>query len=113
MGRLREMIIVETQNVYPPEVEEPLLTHPEVRATAAFAVSDPDGLESVYAAVATIEGSTVTAEDLRAWVRERKGKIAEPRGVLFVPEIPLTSVGKPDRAALRTLMEECRPTGPS
>lgn len=113
VGRLREMIIVETQNVYPPEVEEPLLTHPEVRATAAFAVSDPDGLESVYAAVATIEGSTVTAEDLRAWVRERKGKIAEPRGVLFVPEIPLTSVGKPDRAALRTLMEECRPTGPS
>ena len=46
-------------------------------------------------------GQEVSADELIALVRERKGPIAAPKAVEFVDTIPLTPVGKADKRALR------------
>jgi fatty-acyl-CoA synthase len=45
----------------------------------------------------------VTAEELIALVRERKGAVQAPKSIDFVESIPLSSVGKPDKKALRAI----------
>ncbi|MDH6135162.1 fatty-acyl-CoA synthase [Kitasatospora sp. MAA4] len=102
-GRRGAMAIVNARNVFPRDVEGPLLTHPAVREAVMFSTVDRDRQESVHAAVTTVPGVAVTAEQLRRWVRELNGPHSEPRSVLLLPRIPITEAGKPDLAALRTL----------
>jgi Acyl-CoA synthetases (AMP-forming)/AMP-acid ligases II len=104
LGRRRHMIIVNNDNVFPAEVEEPLLRHPDVRMAVVFGVTDADRQETVHAAVVTDPAATVTAEDLRDLVLRHKGPMYVPASILFLPEIPLTSPGKPDIEWLRALI---------
>ena len=47
------------------------------------------------------DGTTLEAERLVDWARTRIGGYKYPRRVIVVDEIPLTTVGKVDRKALR------------
>jgi long-chain acyl-CoA synthetase len=62
---------------------------------------DPSRGEEVVAFVALTGGAGLTAEELVAWARERIGGYKYPREVHIVDAVPLTSVGKIDRKALR------------
>ena len=53
-----------------------------------------------------VPGATVTAEELIAYCRERVGAVKYPREVHILPAMPLTSVLKTDRKALRTRVRE-------
>jgi acyl-CoA synthetase (AMP-forming)/AMP-acid ligase II len=46
-------------------------------------------------------GAALTPETLIAWARESMSNYKVPRQVFVVPELPLTSNGKVDKAALR------------
>jgi fatty-acyl-CoA synthase len=102
VGRAKDMIISGGFNVYPMEVEGPLLTHPDVVAASVVGLPDPAWGEAVNAFVVLREGATVTEAELIALVRERKGPVQAPKSVTFIDEIPLTGLGKPDKKALRT-----------
>ncbi|MGW2250628.1 AMP-binding protein [Kitasatospora sp. NPDC001660] len=105
LGRREPMAIVDAHNVYPRDVEEPLVTHPDVREAVMFATAGPDRLERVHAAVTTAPGARVTDEQLHRWVRERSGPLCAPSSILLLPQIPLTETGKPDLAVLRALVD--------
>jgi long-chain acyl-CoA synthetase len=104
VDRMKDLIIRGGFNVYPRDVEDALLAHPDV--TQAAAVGQPDDVhgEEVVAVVTVTPGSRVTGEELVAYARERVGRTKYPRVVQIVDAVPLTSVGKTDRKAVRALL---------
>ncbi|MCG6493974.1 AMP-binding protein [Kitasatospora sp. A2-31] len=108
-GRRDAMAIVDAHNIYPQDVEEPLLAHPAVREAVMFATTGRDRLERVHAAVTTVPGAPVTEQQLHRWMQERGGPRCDPATILVLPVLPLAETGKPDLAALRALLPETRP----
>ena len=101
MDRKKDMIISGGWNVYPKEIEATLHEHPAVADVAVIGVPDPSWGEAVKAIVVLHAGKTATAEELIQFCKGRKGSIKTPKTVDFVDHIPLTSVGKHDKKALR------------
>jgi fatty-acyl-CoA synthase len=103
VDRKKDMIVTGGFNVFAREVEDVLATHPAVRQAAVIGVPDPKWGETVKAVVVTDPTQAVTAEELIALVRERKGAVQAPKSVEFLDAIPLSPLGKPDKKALRAL----------
>jgi len=101
VDRTKDMIVTGGFNVFPREIELVLGTHPGVSAAAVIGVPHERSGEAVTALVVRRNGETVTADELVALVRKRKGSVHAPKAVHFLDEIPLTPVGKPDKKALR------------
>ncbi|MEV4433079.1 AMP-binding protein [Streptomyces sp. NPDC049585] len=101
VDRLKDVIIVVGGHVHPTEVEELLLTHPAVAQCAVFGTRDADATEHVHAAVVPAPGHHPNREEIAAFVTARKGALYAPETLHLVPELPLTSAGKPDKALLR------------
>jgi fatty-acyl-CoA synthase len=101
-GRSDDMIVTGGLNVYPAEVEPALRSHPAVKDAAVLGVADPEWGERVVAIVVTDDGAT--PEAIRAHTRQRLPKAAVPKQVEIVDELPLTPLGKLDRAAAEALV---------
>jgi acyl-CoA synthetase (AMP-forming)/AMP-acid ligase II len=101
VGRVSDMIISGGFNVMPLEVENVIAAHPAVQEVAVYAAPDPLWGESVEAAVVLRPGGQVTADELIELCRGRLASFKKPRRIVFVGSIPRTSVGKPDKRALR------------
>ena len=101
VDRLKDLIIRNGFNVYPRDVEDVLLAHPDVTAAAVVGRPDPRVGEEVVAFVSLAPGASVTPEELVAFCRERVSAAKYPREVRVVDAVPLTSVLKTDRKALR------------
>ena len=101
VDRKKDMVISGGFNVYPREVEDVLSAHPDVASVAVIGVPDPQWGEAVTAVVVPRPGRMPQAAELMAHVREQKGPVHTPKIVEFVEALPLTSLGKPDKKALR------------
>jgi fatty-acyl-CoA synthase len=64
-------------------------------------VPDSKWGEAVKAIVVSNEDGELDADALIAYVKERKGSVMAPKSIEVVDAIPLTSVGKHDKNALR------------
>jgi fatty-acyl-CoA synthase len=93
-GRAREVIIRGGENIYPAEVEDALLQHPDVSAVAVVGVPDDRWGQIVGAAVIAREGRVPKAEDLEAHAGTRLAHFKVPRRWLVVESLPLTPSGK-------------------
>jgi fatty-acyl-CoA synthase len=101
VDRKKDMVVTGGFNVFPREVEDALASHPDVRTAAVYGLPDERWGEAVAATVVLRPGALATADDLREWVRERKGSVQTPKQVLMADSLPLTPVGKVDKKALR------------
>lgn len=101
VDRKKDMIVTGGFNVFAREVEDVLVTHPAVRQAAVIGIPDPKWGETVKAVVVIDPDHAVTADELIALVRERKGSVQAPKSIDFVESIPLSPLGKPDKKALR------------
>jgi long-chain acyl-CoA synthetase len=100
VGRKDDMINVAGENVYPKEVEDVLLRHPNLRdACVVPAVHAVKGAVPVAFVVAREAGRT-TEDEVKKFFLERGAPYAHPRRVVFVDALPLGGTGKIDRAAL-------------
>jgi long-chain acyl-CoA synthetase len=106
VDRLKDLIIRNGFNVYPRDVEDVLLGHPDVAAAAVVGRPDPKVGEEVVAFVQLAPGASVTPEELVAHAKARISAAKYPREVRLVDSIPLTSVMKTDRKALRAQVRE-------
>ena len=104
--RKKDMAIVGGYNVYPREIDEVLYTHPAVLEAAAIGVHDAYRGEVIHAQVVLKKGVTATVEDLDSYCRENLAKYKVPRKIIISHNIPKTTVGKIDKAALRSQMKE-------
>jgi long-chain acyl-CoA synthetase len=104
VDRIKDLIIRGGFNVYPRDVEDVLLAHPDVVQAAVVGRPDPDSGEEVVAAVALRPGAELTGPELVVWSQQHLSKYKYPREVRVLPAVPLTSVGKTDRKAVRQLL---------
>ncbi|MGD9996405.1 MAG: AMP-binding protein [Ilumatobacteraceae bacterium] len=101
-GRSKDMIISGGYNIYPGEIEAVLDAQPGVVQSVVIGVPDEHWGEAVKALVVCRTGAVEEAA-LRAAVRHAKGSIHVPKSFEFVEALPLTPLGKPDRALIRTV----------
>ena len=101
LDRKKDLIIRGGFNVYPSDVEDALVEHPEVEMAAVVGAPDDKHGEEVVAFVQLAADATVTGEELVAWSKERLGGYKYPRIVHVIDQVPLTPVMKIDRKALR------------
>jgi long-chain acyl-CoA synthetase len=101
VDRIKDLIIRGGYNVYPRDVEDALLEHPEVAMAGVVGRPDDRLGEEVVAFVSLTPGATVTADELIEFTRSRMAANKYPREVHIVDAVPLTSVGKLDRKRLR------------
>ena len=94
VDRSKDMIIRGGYNVYPREVEEVLMTHPDVSLAAVIGVPHESHGEEIKAVVIRNEGATTTEDELVAWCREQMAAYKYPRVVQFVDALPMTATGK-------------------
>ncbi|MGN9785876.1 class I adenylate-forming enzyme family protein [Nonomuraea sp. ZG12] len=106
VDRKKDLIIRGGFNVFPRDVEDALNEHPDVVMSGVVGRPDPRLGEEVVAFVQLRTGGTVTAEELMTWARDRVGRVKYPREVTFVDSIPVTSVLKLDRKALRARLRD-------
>ncbi|WP_328815703.1 class I adenylate-forming enzyme family protein [Nonomuraea cypriaca] len=101
VDRKKDLIIRGGFNVFPRNVEDALNQHPDVVMSGVVGRPDPRVGEEVVAFVQLRPDATATAEELIEWARDRVGRVKYPREVRFVDSVPVTSVHKLDRKALR------------
>ena len=79
VDRSKDMIIRGGFNVYPREVEEVLITHPDVSLAAVVGVPHESHGEEIKAFVIRNDGATVTEDELVAWAKEQMAAYKYPR----------------------------------
>ena len=94
-GRSSDMYISGGSNVYPREVEEAILSMPNLLEAAVFGVPDADwGERGVAVVVARDAASAINAEQLLAHLDGRLAKYKWPRHIVFWPVLPKSAYGK-------------------
>ena len=83
------------------ELENEIMAHPAVREAAVIGVPHPKWSERPLACVALHEGATLTKDELDEFLRPRVAPWWLPDDVVFLDEVPKTSVGKFSKKALR------------
>jgi len=106
VDRTSDLIISGGFNIYPREVEEALLAHPDLSAAAVVGLPDAKWGEAVTAFVVLREGREPGRDELKAHVRDRRGPLAAPKRIVILDQLPLTPLGKVDRKALKALVDE-------
>lgn len=105
VGRRKEMYIRGGYNVFPVEVEAALSTHALVAAIAVAPRPDPVmGEIGVAVVVPRTSAPPLTLSDLRAHGAGALARYKLPDDLVLVDALPLTAMGKLDRAALRALV---------
>lgn len=88
------------------ELENEIMAMPEVKEAAVIGVPHPKWGERPIACVVCHEGATVTADDVREFLRGRVPKWWLPDDVVLIDEVPKTSVGKFSKKTLRDRFSE-------
>ena len=101
VDRIKDLIIRGGFNVYPRDVEDALVEHPDVAMAGVVGAPSESHGEEVVAFVSPRGGAQLEPARLIEWSRERIGGYKYPRRVHVIDEMPLTAVGKVDRKALR------------
>lgn len=107
-ARRADLIVSGGENVYPAEVERVLEACPGVAAAAVFGVADETWGQVVAAALVAGPQPPDDAA-LRAHLAQHLAPHKRPRRIAFVPALPHTAAGKPDRLALAALASALRP----
>jgi len=94
VDRSKDLIIRGGYNVYPRELEEVLISHPEVSLVAVVGVPHETHGEEVKAFVVRQPDSTLSEQGLISWCKERIANYKYPRVVQFVDSLPMTATGK-------------------
>ena len=102
VDRVKDMIISGGENVYSTEVENAIAQHSDVAQCAVIGIPDPKWGEAVHAVVVLRAGGTTDAESLIEHCRSLIAGYKCPRSVdIRSDPLPLSSVNKVDKAALR------------
>ncbi|HEV3167955.1 MAG TPA: AMP-binding protein, partial [Isosphaeraceae bacterium] len=101
VDRLKDMINVAGEKVYPRDVEEVLHRHPAVADAVVVGIPDADRGEVVKALVALKPGCAWSADEVIAYLKPALASYKLPRVVEFVDAVPRSASGKALRRLLR------------
>ena len=102
--RKTDMIISGGANIYPAEIENVLLSHPQIVDAAVFGIPHEDWGEEVKAVVQPVDGVDGTPElaaEILAWCEGRLARFKTPKSIDFTDEMPRDPNGKLYKRKLR------------
>ncbi len=113
-GRIKEMMIVGGENVFPREIEEVLNAHPAVHASGVIGQSDPSRGEVPIAFIELVadeagnrpgpEAHEQLRSELKTWCRQRLAGYKAPRDIHIIDALPRNPTGKVMRRELHALV---------
>ncbi|USE36929.1 long-chain fatty acid--CoA ligase [Endozoicomonas sp. SCSIO W0465] len=106
VDRKKDLIIRGGFNVYPREVEEVLLAHPDIIQAAVIGVPDDYYVEEILACLILHEGCELSPELFKTWARQQLGDYKYPRYVRIFQEFPLSATGKILKRELRDMLRK-------
>ncbi len=101
VGRTKDMLIRGGENIYPREIEEFLYTNPKIEQVEVIGVPDPKFGEEVSAWIRLKPGARATAEEIRAFCKDRIAYFKIPRYIRFVESFPMTVTSKVQKFVMR------------
>ncbi len=101
VDRTKDMFIVGGFNAYPAEIENALVEHPAIAQAAVVGVPDERLGEVGHAFVVARPDTTVDADEVIAWSRDRMANFKVPRRVEVVESLPTNPSGKVLKHELR------------
>jgi long-chain acyl-CoA synthetase len=104
--RSKDMIISGGTNIYPREIEEVLLTHPDVAEASVVGRPNAEWGEDVVAFVVLSKGADLKPSVLDAHCLSQIARFKRPKEYISLPELPKNNYGKVLKTALRDLMKE-------
>ena len=99
-GRIKELIIKGGENIAPREIDEVLLKHPDVLDAATVGIPHPHYGQTIGACVIPKDNTSLTAESVMAWAKEKLGDYKCPSIVKIVQDLPRGPSGKVQRLKL-------------
>ncbi|MFD5858611.1 o-succinylbenzoate--CoA ligase [Streptomyces chartreusis] len=102
VDRIKDMIISGGENIYPAEIEDVLLTHPDIAECAVIGVADDKWGEVPRAVVVPREGAAPDPDEVLASLSGRLAKYKIPKSLVLADELPRTASGKLLKSRVRT-----------
>jgi fatty-acyl-CoA synthase len=99
-GRVDDMIVSGGENVYPIELENIIILHPDVESVGVIGIPDPEFGQRLKAVIKLKKGATLDRSTLLAWLKPRVARYQMPAIVEFRDELPYTALGKLDKKSL-------------
>ncbi len=100
-GRLKEMLIIGGENVFPREIEEVINTHPSVHDCAVIGITDLSRGEIPLAFVELNEGEEFDETALRSHCRDALAGYKVPKEIRHIDKLPRNPTGKIMRRELK------------
>ena len=104
--RSKDMIISGGSNIYPREIEEVLLQHPNVSEVSVIGRKHEEWGEEVVAFVAPKPGLSVTAAELDALCLDHIARFKRPKHYRMLPALPKSHYGKILKTSLREILAQ-------
>ena len=106
VGRTKELIIRSGFNVFPPEVEAVINTHPDVSMSAVVG-NIVSGDEEIVAFVKLLPDKELIEADLKGYLKEKLTAYKRPDKIFFLEDMPASPSGKILLSKLKEKVMEC------
>ena len=100
-GRLKDMIIRGGENIYPREIEEFLITNPNVSDVQVIGVPDKQYGEEIMACVIPTEGCMITEDEVKQYVAANMARHKVPKYVWITDKFIMNDAGKIQKFRMR------------
>ena len=101
VDRKKDLIISKGINIYPREIEEALMSHPEIEEAAVVGKKDETQGEIPVAFIKLTEGSNLTEKEIRNYLKDKLANYKIPKLFYFVEDMPRNATGKILKRVLR------------
>ncbi|MCL3817737.1 AMP-binding protein [Aeromicrobium wangtongii] len=93
-GRDDDMIISGGENVFPRELEDALIEHPDVSDVVVTGIPDERFGQVLAAYVVLNPGATLSEDEVKAYAKGKVARFAVPARTMFLDELPRNATGK-------------------
>lgn len=101
VDRLKDMIISSGENVYPREIEEVLMAHPDIKEAAVVGIPDKLRGQAICAYIVPEDGGSRDKRMLRRYLFSRVAPYKIPKEFIFCEQLPRNNTGKILKTVLR------------
>jgi len=101
VDRIKDMINVGGEKVFPSEVEDMMLAHSKIKDLVVVGIPDEIKGEAPKAFIVLQEDEVATEAEIRAYCKEKMASYKVPVAVEFIEEVPRAASGKALRRLLR------------
>ena len=101
VDRLKDMIISSGENVYPREIEEVLMAHPDIKDAAVIGIPDKLRGQAICAYIVPEDGGAKDKRMIRKYLLSRVAPYKVPKEFIFCDQLPRNNTGKILKNVLR------------